>query len=77
MEILKHGNTKKPARFTCQECGCMWIADNEEYTVRLLVGGRYPCMACPDCGIDIKGHYDHENPLIRGIKRKVGAHGDS
>lgn len=57
MEILKHGNIKKLEfqKFCCKECGCVFIADNTEYTNCIaepyahydLI--EFSCI-CPTCG---------------------------
>lgn len=48
MEIIKHGNLK-PILFECQQCGCEFIADLNEYQESYLNGERYLIVNCPDC----------------------------
>lgn len=52
MQILKDGvkpDTRK--QFRCDNCGCVWIADKNEYMTRIgeYQSVEYPCP-CPCCG---------------------------
>lgn len=60
MKILKEGNlekAKKPAIFTCFDCGCQFEANKDEY--RLEEGQRdyYPLCDCPCCGCVSAGKF--------------------
>ena len=61
MKIIKHGNQYGP-RFTCPTCGCVFIANEDEYeqnhmlvdnmacgTARIIYLYHYTCK-CPECG---------------------------
>ena len=54
IQIIKHGNPplEKPHKFyfTCERCGCEWIADNKHVTAN--VGGMghiWISCNCPEC----------------------------
>jgi len=52
MRILKEGNlenTKRPAIFTCWNCGCKWEANNDEYILQQGQLKPYPVCNCPCC----------------------------
>lgn len=60
MKILKHGNLPDH-EFTCNRCGCVFIADYSEYTeievTNLYSDKRYIEAVetdCPDCGRHVK-----------------------
>lgn len=56
MKILKHG--KKLSRlFTCKYCGCVFVADLNEYGV--AASGDNFFVVCPDC----KNEFDMHAPL--------------
>lgn len=49
MEILKQGNIDKRKKFTCENCGCIFIAEKDEYyreDSRLI-------SKCPCCGMNV------------------------
>ena len=52
MKIEKHGNLPPRVRFGCEVCGCEFVAEVGEYSVKI-----YPCnfgadafCDCPECG---------------------------
>ena len=49
MKILKHGDLQ-PRKFTCPECGCIFVANRTEYEVRNSI--TY-LTVCPDCNYDL------------------------
>ena len=59
MQIIKHGNIpswKHTCEFECPECGCEWIAVEDEYIVKDIesfLRARTITVAecdCPECG---------------------------
>lgn len=53
MEIIREGNlkhSKKPIRFICKICDCIFIADNTEYQYCgcQIEGDEWKCK-CPAC----------------------------
>ena len=59
MQIIKHGDIpswKHTCEFECPECGCEWIAVEDEYIVKDIesfLRGRTITVAecdCPECG---------------------------
>lgn len=53
MKILIPGGenrTKKPKKFECLECGCIFVADNTEYTDESTEVGPFFSINCPSCG---------------------------
>ena len=59
MKILKHGDLQL-RKFTCHKCGCEFVADMKEYTVKeggyLKIPDVYS-IDCPECG----GHVGTSN----------------
>ena len=52
VKILKHGNLKS-RKFTCNICGCEFVADMYEYdTVSQFNQVVYYIAQCPDCRCD-------------------------
>lgn len=54
MMILKHGDPdrlRKPKNFTCDACGCVFVAERQEYTTRQVDydGSTIYEAVCPDC----------------------------
>lgn len=53
MKIIKEGDAnllKEPITFTCDRCGCVFIADKTEYTVENSHSrGEYCYCKCPYC----------------------------
>ena len=45
MKILKHGD-KALRKFTCKFCGCVFVADRNEY---ITTDSNYFHATCPDC----------------------------
>lgn len=60
MRIIKEGDiTKTIKHFTCQNCGCEWEANAQEYNVSFKSG--YLWMRCPCCELEvIRRIYDDE-----------------
>lgn len=56
MKIIKSGD-RRPRRFTCRCCGCVFIAELGEYTV--AASGDNFFVHCPEC----KNHFDMKAPL--------------
>ena len=53
MKIVKHGvYDPKIRRFYCQHCGCMFDAEEDEYSREIDCRNEtiYSCI-CPDCGL--------------------------
>lgn len=55
LKVIKHGKGKRKREplyhFTCDECGCEWVADN--VSVSAHAGGMgyiWIKSNCPDCG---------------------------
>lgn len=53
MKIIKKGKLKKIKRFECNECGCIFEADDTEYRPTPILAmqlgeGEYRCT-CPCC----------------------------
>ena len=49
--IVKHGDTIKT--FTCERCGCIFTADENDYNRRgYLIGYHDFNSSCPECGRD-------------------------
>ena len=53
MEILVKGNKKQSLIFGCFDCGCIFIANAEEYTYNSFHGRSY--CDCPECGAKCTG----------------------
>ena len=53
MEILVKGNKKQSLIFGCRDCGCIFIANADEYTYNSLLEERY--CECPECGAKCTG----------------------
>lgn len=53
MEILVNGNKKQSLIFGCWDCGCIFIANSDEYTYNSYVGRSY--CDCPECGAQSAG----------------------
>ena len=53
MEIIREGNpetiTKLKVKFTCDRCGCIWIADGSEFDEEPNAYGHTYRCACPYC----------------------------
>lgn len=54
MMILKHGDPdrlRKPKNFTCDACGCVFVAERQEYTTRQVDydGSTIYEAVCPEC----------------------------
>lgn len=50
MEILQHG--QKPddrVQFRCHDCGCVYIANEDEYTIQAHNNDLYYVSFCPEC----------------------------
>lgn len=47
MKILKHGDLK-PRHFTCDRCGCEFVADLSEYWA---CSADTILVSCPECGV--------------------------
>ena len=53
MKILEHGDPRKinpVIRFKCNNCGCMFEANREEYSKKVLLGVNLYFCDCPECG---------------------------
>lgn len=48
MEILVKGNKKQSLIFGCRDCGCIFIANADEYTYNDILERNY--CDCPECG---------------------------
>ena len=48
MVIVKHGNLKEED-FTCERCGCEFLADMTEYKESYSNHEMYYIIKCPDC----------------------------
>lgn len=68
--ILKHGDTerlRKPRNFKCDACGCIFVAEKQEYTTRQVDydGSATYEAVCPECqskaisNDDIKANTDN------------------
>lgn len=68
IEVLKHGNEKYI--FTCEECGCKWLAYKNDIHLKTLYDQetlvlprkvediktfKAPFCDCPECGQDTRG----------------------
>lgn len=52
MKIIKEGNLnklKKIKRFECEECGCIFEAEKDEYKWGSQYNEEYYYCACPCC----------------------------
>lgn len=52
MKIVKEGNpnwNKKPKEFTCRYCGCVFVADSNEYVVDTWRNTKTYTCNCPCC----------------------------
>ena len=57
MKIIKSGDRKKPRRFTCGMCGCVFEAEKEEYNTTYTNGRgelitKYSAK-CPECEFEV------------------------
>lgn len=54
MKILVPGNVdllKNAKQFRCDVCGCIWVANNEEYNTDFSTKNEtYYICDCPTCG---------------------------
>lgn len=53
VEIIKEGDTgrlKATKRFQCDECGCVFEADKDEYQSDMQYNTAYFYCKCPCCG---------------------------
>lgn len=53
MKIIKEGDPSKnryPKRFICNQCGCVFEADNSEYNQAYDHGETSYLADCPACG---------------------------
>lgn len=68
MKILKHGDLKL-RKFTCDDCGCEFVADKTEYEIYEFQAPKNLIttymVICPDCSLPISVHGD-EAPLYEG-----------
>lgn len=62
MFIIKDGNKevaekkkKQPIVFECKTCGCVFVADKEEYTDSGCSWDYCYYAECPCCGDDVRG----------------------
>lgn len=53
MEILVKGNKKQSLIFGCWDCGCIFIANADEYTYNDILERSY--CECPECGAKCEG----------------------
>lgn len=44
IQVIKHGNTIRT--YKCPDCGCVFIADEEEYECKAYI-------LCPECSQEI------------------------
>lgn len=52
MEIIKQGDTqklKRIKRFICSNCGCIFDADKNEYSIGTQYNETYYFCKCPFC----------------------------
>ena len=52
MKVIKEGNLKrlkKTKRFECNKCGCIFEADQDEYSVGYQYNEAYYMCTCPTC----------------------------
>lgn len=49
IEILKHGTSREMIKFICEECGCEFLANCEDY-YRILLEDKTWGNKCPECG---------------------------
>lgn len=62
MEIIKHGYLH-PRRFTCEYCGCEFIADKSDY---IECASQTSCYVdCPDCNHNLWFDYK-DAPIHKG-----------
>ena len=52
MVIVKHGNLKEED-FTCERCGCEFLADMTEYRESYSNHEKYYIIQCPDCNTGV------------------------
>lgn len=53
MKIIKQGKKpNKEVKFTCNECGCEFIAEEGEFDISHIGHDyiEYACASCPNCG---------------------------
>ena len=53
MEILVKGNKKQSLIFGCRDCGCIFIANADEYTYNSRLERNY--CECPECDTKCTG----------------------
>lgn len=66
MKIIKHGNPKKnkpDAKFVCEHCGCVFIAEWGEYEKHDSYQGNWVESICPEC--KRRTTCDEEKAIIR------------
>lgn len=62
MKILVAGGknkTKKPKKFECFDCGCIFVADNTEYIDESTEIGPFFSISCPSCGALVTSATDY------------------
>lgn len=70
MKIIKNGDkskVKNELRFKCNNCGCIFISDKEEYDVKFHNNENYYSAVCPECGRKTTvDEFEHEKQKLFG-----------
>ena len=74
LQILQTGNasSQKSKRFECENCGCIWLADKDEYEIDWSRYSLPAYCACPCCKTEIYAIGTFKSDKIIKSHRKDG-----